>query len=99
MRFLITLFLRVNDLVEAQGRVARRAAFDIVIAFAVMLTAAALGILTCSAAAGAVLVALQTVMPLAAALALVACMLAMLTVGAAIVSLRFATPRGAQWPR
>lgn len=93
MRFLITLFLRVNDLVEAQGRAARRATLEIVIAFAVMLAAASLGVLTCIAAAGSLLFALSAVMPLPAALAFVACLLGLLTVIAAIVSVRFASPR------
>lgn len=93
MGVLITLFLRVTDLVEAQGRVARRAAVEIAFAFAAMLAATGLAVLTCIAIAVATAWALSAVMPVAAAVAFVACLLGLFALVAGVVAMRLASPR------
>lgn len=93
MGTLITLVLRVIDLVALQGRAAKRTLSEFAVALALLATAAALAAMTCAAAAGALLAALWTVMPPAAALAIVAAILGLLTWIAAMIAIRYATPR------
>ena len=93
MGVLITLFLRVTDLVEAQGRLARHAAVEIAFAFAAMLAATGLAILTCISIAVATAWALSAVMPVAAAIAFVACLLGLFSLAAGVIAMRLAAPR------
>lgn len=93
MGVLITLLLRVSDLIQAQGRVARRALFEFAVALALIVTAGALAALTCAVAASALFVSLWSVMPPAAALVIVASMLGFLTLVTALIARRCATPR------
>lgn len=83
---MLSLVLRVASLVEAEGRVARRAANELIVALAVMLVAAGLAVLTVAAACIALFFALERVLSPAGALGIVAAILALLTVIAALVA-------------
>lgn len=93
MSALVSLLLRFTDLVEAEGRVARRAVAEMAAAFAVMLIAASLAVLTIIAAGGALFFALESVLSPGAALGIVAISFALLTVIATLVAARLSAPR------
>ncbi len=88
MGMIVNLILRVTDLLEAEGRVARVAAQEIAIGCAFLAAACALGVLASTAAAAALVVALWTVMPPAGALAIVAVMLGLATWAVASLAMR-----------
>ena len=68
---LVNFILRFTDLVEAEGRAARRAVADLLAASVVLAMAGALGLLACLAFAGALVMALWPVMPAPVALGVV----------------------------
>lgn len=77
MGAIVNLLLRVTDLLEAEGRVARKAIGDIAIGVAVLTASCMLAALACLALAGAMVIGLASVMPLGWALAIVGALLAL----------------------
>ncbi len=77
MGAIVNLLLRVTDLLEAEGRVARKAVGDIAIGVAVLTAACVLAALACLAFAAAMVIGLATVMPIGWALAIVGAVLAL----------------------
>lgn len=74
---LVNLILRCTDLIEAEGRAARRAVADLVAASVVLAMAGVLAVLACLAFAGALTMALWPVMPAPVALGVVGAALAL----------------------
>lgn len=72
---LVNFILRFTDLVEAEGRAARRAVADLITASVVLAMAATLALLACIAFSGALALALWPVMPAPVALGLVGAVL------------------------
>lgn len=74
---LVNLVLRFTDLLEAEGRAARRALAELVVAGVVLALACTLGVLACVAFACALALALWPVMPPPVALGVVGAALAL----------------------
>lgn len=90
MGLLVKLLLRATDLVEAEGRVARRAVGDLAVSLLLFATTAAVALLAMSVLAAAMLAALVEVMPWSAALACVGAALALVAVVVASIARRYA---------
>lgn len=88
----VNIVLRITDLVEAEGRAARRAVAELVLAGVVLLMAGALGSLACVAFGGALAMALWPIMPPPVALGIVGGIMALAAFMAAGVGRRMARP-------
>jgi len=89
---MVNMLLRVTDLVEAEGRVARAAVTELLVAAVVLALAGALAVLTAVALAGALALALSMVMPTSLALFIVAGVFGLLAWLTALVGRKLASP-------
>lgn len=92
MTRIVNLVLRCTDLVEAEGRAARRALAELVVAGVVLALACTLGVLACAAFAGALALALWPLMAPQAALGIVGAVLALSAWLTATAGRRMARP-------
>jgi membrane protein implicated in regulation of membrane protease activity len=88
----VNLVLRITDLVEAEGRAARRAVAELVVAGVVLLMAGALGSMAFLAFSGALAMALWPIMPPPVALGIVGGIMALAAFLAAGIGRRMARP-------
>ncbi|MFO0874930.1 MAG: hypothetical protein U0575_13300 [Phycisphaerales bacterium] len=93
MGAIVNLLLRVTDLVEAEGRVARKAVGDVALGVAILVTACVLAGLACIAGAGALFFVLANVLPPAGALGIVGLVFALAGWAVAATGLRMVRPR------
>lgn len=89
----ITLILRTTDLIEAEGRAARAAIAELVVAATILAVGAALLLLAVASLAGALALALCEAMSPASSLALAGLVVALFAVVAAMAGWRLAMPR------
>lgn len=92
MTRLVNFVLRVTDLVEAEGRAARRALAELVVAGIVLALACTLGVLACISLAGAMALALWPHLPPPVTLGVVGIMLGLIAWATAQAGHRMARP-------